>query len=71
MLNFEGRIKEYNEFKGLFSKSTEGYKPKKKEIEEALNKVKIHLAIDLNDTNVDPSSPEKKKGLFGFFSKKK
>lgn len=79
LLNFEGRIKDYDEFKNLFSFSTENYKPKKKEQEEALKKLKEHLDIDLyelgnsqllND-NSSVTNEKKKKGLLGFFSKKK
>jgi len=77
--NFEGRIKDYDEFKSLFSISTENYKPKKKEQEEALKKVKDHLAINLNEIgtsnlltdNSSVNQDKKKGGLLGFFSKKK
>lgn len=80
LLNFDGRIKDYDEFKNLFSCSTENYKPKKKEQEEALKKLKEHLAINLNviggtsqllTDNSSVINEKKKSGLLGFFSKKK
>ncbi len=79
LLNFEGRIKDYNDFKNLFSISTESYKPKKREQEEALKKIKNHLGINLNDIgtshlltdNSSVNQDKKKGGLLGFFSKKK
>ncbi len=83
MFNFEGRIKDYNEFKNLFSSSTENYKPKKKAQEEALKKLKEHLGINLNELGANPDTTQlltdnssvnnekKKGGLLGFFSKKK
>lgn len=79
LLNFEGRIKDYDEFKNLFNFSTESYKPKKKEQEEALRKLKEHLSINLNELgtsqlltdNSSVNNEKKKGGLLGFFSKKK
>lgn len=79
LLNFEGRIKNYEEFKNLFTVSTENYKPKKKEQEDALKKLKDHLSINLNELgtsqlltdNSSVNQEKKKGGLLGFFSKKK
>jgi len=79
LLDFEGKIKEYDEFKNLFSFSTENYKPKKKEQEEALKKLREHLAININEhgsnqlltDNSSVNNEKKKGGLLGFFSKKK
>ena len=75
LLNFEGRIKDYESFKNLFSISVENYKPKKKEQEESLKNIKEHLGYQNSDLNADSllvdNSEKKKGGLMGFFSKKK
>lgn len=44
MQSFENKIKNYDEFSGLFKTAFDGYKPKKKEQEEAYNKIKEHLS---------------------------
>lgn len=79
LLSFDGRIKDYEEFKDLFRQVSDNYKPKKKEQEDALKKLKEHLLINMNNegtinllTDNSSVNPEKKKGgLLGFFSKKK
>lgn len=72
LLNFGGRIGDYQEFKSAVMKILETFKPKKKEQEEIVKKIKDHLSIE-TQLHEDPSlGSEKKKGFFGgLFGKKK
>jgi hypothetical protein len=83
LLNFEGRIKDFENFKKIFSLSIENYKPKNKDQEENLKKIKEHLGLgdidnnknNNNNNNIDnlltDNSEKKKSGIMGFFSNKK
>ncbi len=71
--NYNGRITDYEEFRNLVMKILNDYKPKKKEQEEVVKKLRDHLAvtIDKNADAVSTNSEKKKGGFFGIFSKKK
>jgi hypothetical protein len=85
LLNFEGRIKDFDNFKKLFCLSIENYKPKNKDQEESLKKIKEHLGLgdfDKNKNNkksdddkidnlLTDNSEKKKSGIMGFFGSKK
>lgn len=81
--NYNGRIANYEEFKGLVLKVLEDFRPKKKDLEEAVKRIKEQLVYentnqyDQQDNvsvagSVMSNATEKKKGGFmGMFSNKK
>lgn len=71
MVSFEGKIANYEEFKKDIAKILENYKPKKKEYEEIVKRLKDHITIEneVND-NISVTSDKKKTGFFGMFKKK-
>jgi hypothetical protein len=77
VMSYEGRINEYEEFKSLVGKVLDSFKPKKKEQEEIVKKIKDHINLSnvlpggKDPDNVSVTS-EKKKGFFGgLFNKDK
>lgn len=77
MVNFSGKIENFEDFKVTLEKVLENYKPKKKEYEELVKKLKDHIGKDenANANNEDnmsvTSETKKKKGFLGLFKKNK
>lgn len=72
--NFNGRISNYDDFKSNILKILSEYKPKKREQEETVKKLKDHFAgisDEQSDGNLTANSTtDKKKGFLSMFSKK-
>lgn len=80
LMNYGGRIANYEEFKNLVIKVLDNFKPKKKDLEEAAKKLRESLLStnepieEVKDTASvigSVSSGDKKKGFLGMFANKK
>jgi chromosome segregation ATPase len=80
--NYDGRIKDYEEFKGDVMKLLGEFKPKKKEYEDIVKRLKEHLTIEIvshressssvvSSNTAQGNAGDKKKGFLGFFKKGK
>jgi hypothetical protein len=70
--NSESRVSDLEELKKSVNKVLENYKPKKKEHEEAVKKIKEYLSLNSEGQhdNNSANSDKKKGGFMGLFKKK-